>query len=140
MIVVIIWIGLSFLVALTGSGKKVGYWGVFFLSLLLSPLIGLIIGLVSGKTKNIRRCAFCNHVTPNVFCDACGKDVSGRTREDYQKLSNDPEYQNQLRQQEAQKKEAMKKSNRRDLKVVFIILGVLLIVLLIAIIKSIYFD
>ncbi len=31
-----------------GSDKKIGYWGTFFLSLILSPLIGLIVALVSA--------------------------------------------------------------------------------------------
>ncbi len=50
---IVLWIGLSFLVALTGNEKKIGYWGVFFLSLLLSPLIGLIIGLVSSSIDKV---------------------------------------------------------------------------------------
>ncbi len=41
------WIIFSFVVGFVGSGRKIGFWGAFFLSLLLSPLIGLIIALVS---------------------------------------------------------------------------------------------
>jgi hypothetical protein len=44
---VFLWIALSFIVGFFGSGKRVGYWGAFFLSLLLSPLIGLIIAILS---------------------------------------------------------------------------------------------
>lgn len=44
---------ICFLVALTGRGKAIGYWGVFFLSLFLSPLIGLIIGLASGSKQQV---------------------------------------------------------------------------------------
>jgi hypothetical protein len=41
------WIIFSFVVGFVGSGRKIGFWGAFFLSLFLSPLIGLIIALVS---------------------------------------------------------------------------------------------
>jgi len=41
------WIIFSFVVGFVGSGRKIGFWGAFFLSLILSPLIGLIIALVS---------------------------------------------------------------------------------------------
>ena len=41
------WIIFSFVVGFVGSGRKIGFFGAFFLSLLLSPLIGLIIALVS---------------------------------------------------------------------------------------------
>ena len=49
-----IWIGLCFLVAIAGKDKKVGYWGTFGLSLILSPLIGLIIGLASAPADKGR--------------------------------------------------------------------------------------
>jgi hypothetical protein len=45
------WIILSFVIGFVGSGRKIGFWGAFFLSLLLSPIIGLIITLVS-KNKD----------------------------------------------------------------------------------------
>ncbi|MBS1757402.1 MAG: hypothetical protein JSU03_09005 [Bacteroidetes bacterium] len=41
------WIIFSFVVGFIGSGRKIGFAGAFFLSLLLSPLIRLIIALVS---------------------------------------------------------------------------------------------
>lgn len=41
------WIIFSFVVGFIGSGRKIGFFGAFFLSLLLSPLLGLIITLVS---------------------------------------------------------------------------------------------
>lgn len=61
MAVVVIWIGLCFIVALVGKDKSIGYWGVFFLSLLLSPLIGLIVGLILPASS-----------TQSFTCDACG--------------------------------------------------------------------
>lgn len=45
---ILLWVILSFIVGMFGSNKKIGYWGTFFVSLLLSPLIGLIIALVSA--------------------------------------------------------------------------------------------
>ena len=48
MVVALVWIVLAFLVGFAGADKKIGYWGTFGISLLLSPLIGLIVGLVSG--------------------------------------------------------------------------------------------
>lgn len=41
------WIILSFVFALAGRGKKIGYLNCFLLCLLLSPIVGLIIGLLS---------------------------------------------------------------------------------------------
>jgi len=49
--VVIIWIVFSFIVGIIGAGRKIGFGGGFFLSLLLSPIIGLIIVLFS-KTED----------------------------------------------------------------------------------------
>jgi hypothetical protein len=40
---------LSFIVALCGRNKKFGFWGYFFASLLLTPVIGLILVLASDK-------------------------------------------------------------------------------------------
>lgn len=46
------WIIFSFVVGFIGSGRKIGFWGAFFISLLLSPLIGLIITLISKSKEN----------------------------------------------------------------------------------------
>lgn len=44
------WIILSFIVGFIGSDRKIGFGGAFFISLIFSPLIGLIFTLIS-KTK-----------------------------------------------------------------------------------------
>ncbi|MFT3947806.1 MAG: SHOCT domain-containing protein [Agriterribacter sp.] len=44
------WIIFSFVAGAVGSGRKIGFWGAFLLSIFLSPLIGLIFALVS-KSK-----------------------------------------------------------------------------------------
>ncbi len=44
---IISWIIFSIIIGIIGSNRKIGFGGAFFLSLLLSPLIGLIFTLVS---------------------------------------------------------------------------------------------
>jgi hypothetical protein len=46
------WLFFSFVIGFIGSGRKIGFGGAFFLSLFLSPLIGLIITLVSKNKED----------------------------------------------------------------------------------------
>ena len=46
---IILWIVFSILIGMVGKDRNIGFAGAFFLSLLLSPLIGLIIALVSKQ-------------------------------------------------------------------------------------------
>ncbi len=39
----------SALVAYLGRGRKFGFWGYFFASLLLTPLLGALLVIASGK-------------------------------------------------------------------------------------------
>lgn len=48
---IIIWIVLCIILASAGSKRKIGGAGAFFISLLLSPLIGLIVVLASDKIE-----------------------------------------------------------------------------------------
>lgn len=48
----ILWFGIAFLVAEMGRGREVGYTAVLFISLILSPIIGFIVALVSAKVPN----------------------------------------------------------------------------------------
>lgn len=48
----IIIIIISFFIGLLGSSRKCGFWGYFFASLLLTPLVGIILVLISAK-KNV---------------------------------------------------------------------------------------
>lgn len=41
----------SFFVGYLGRERKMGFWGYFFASLLLTPLIGLLLVIVSDKVK-----------------------------------------------------------------------------------------
>jgi len=87
--IVIIWIVLCFVVASIGSSKNIGYWGTFFISLLLSPLIGLIFALASSPKPvpppvyACKHCGFKSSVNSH-FCPVCNKDSSGKTKEEYQ--------------------------------------------------------
>lgn len=47
------WIIFSFIVGIIGSDRKIGFWGSFLLSLLLSPLIGIIFALISENNSAI---------------------------------------------------------------------------------------
>ena len=51
-ILIIVWISFSFIVASYSKNKILGYWGGFFTSLLLSPVLGLIISLLSKDCKS----------------------------------------------------------------------------------------
>jgi hypothetical protein len=50
---IIIWIILCFVIAWFGEDRRVGFWGAFFWSLLLSPLIGAIITFTSERKDDI---------------------------------------------------------------------------------------
>ena len=60
--ILVFWILLSFGVGIVGNGKKVGYWGVFWWSVLLSPIVGLIVGLVSPQQLESEVHKFKSHI------------------------------------------------------------------------------
>lgn len=41
------WFIFSLLIGAIGNNRNIGFWGAFFLSLILSPIIGLIFTLIS---------------------------------------------------------------------------------------------
>ncbi len=45
--ILIFWIILSVFVGMLGSGRNIGFAGAFFISLLLSPIIGFIVTIIS---------------------------------------------------------------------------------------------
>ena len=51
--IVLSWLVLCFLAGAIGTNRKIGFWGTFFLSVLLSPLIGGIIALASPRKENV---------------------------------------------------------------------------------------
>lgn len=50
-IVAIFWLGIAFLIANMGKDREVGYKGVLWISLLLSPIVGVLVALVSPKVN-----------------------------------------------------------------------------------------
>jgi hypothetical protein len=60
------YIGLCFIIALVGTNRKFGYWGYFFCSLFLSPMIGAIVLLGSDiRPKKLKKCPKCSYpLTP----------------------------------------------------------------------------
>jgi hypothetical protein len=44
-----VWFVTSFFVALLGWKRQLGFWVYFLISLLLSPIVGILVVLVSGK-------------------------------------------------------------------------------------------
>lgn len=46
---IIILLALSAIVGYVGKGRKFGFWGYFFCSVLFTPIIGLIITFASDK-------------------------------------------------------------------------------------------
>jgi len=53
LLTIIGWLLFSVIIGVVGSNRKIGFAGAFFLSLLLSPFIGLIITLVSKSKSDI---------------------------------------------------------------------------------------
>jgi len=51
MLLGIVYVAASFIVACIGMNRKFGFWGYFFGSLLLTPLIGLLLVLASDPKK-----------------------------------------------------------------------------------------
>lgn len=46
------WIIASFFIGFLGQHRKMGFWGYFFASLLLSPLLGLLLVILSDRRKS----------------------------------------------------------------------------------------
>jgi len=46
------WIIFSFVVGFMGTSRNIGFWGAFLFSIFLSPLIGIIITLVSKDKED----------------------------------------------------------------------------------------
>lgn len=59
--VFVIWLVLAILVGVLGNNKKIGFGWAFFWALLLSPLIGLIIVLVSDNNTKRSRAKYKDH-------------------------------------------------------------------------------
>lgn len=51
-ILILFYFVLCLIVSAFGANKSIGFWGTFFVSLLLSPLIGLIVALLSSSSSS----------------------------------------------------------------------------------------
>jgi hypothetical protein len=51
MIFFLVYVALCFLVAAVGQSRPMRFWGYFFCSFLLSPLVGLLLLLAAGKKR-----------------------------------------------------------------------------------------
>lgn len=72
----ITWIVLAGLVGVIGNSRGRGFLGGFLISLVLSPIIGLIAVLVSGDGQKRGPCWQCKEriVVGAVKCSHCGAD------------------------------------------------------------------
>lgn len=86
---IIFWIvACMFTAGIFGSEKKIGFWNTFFLSLFLSPIIGVIAGTVSKPVD--KKCRFCGIENPmsQIFCIGCGRNEKGFDQEHYRNIAN----------------------------------------------------
>ncbi|CAA6801252.1 MAG: Unknown protein [uncultured Sulfurovum sp.] len=57
-IAIIIYLLISYLVGLLGKNRKFGFYGYFFISIFITPLVGLLLVLASdSKDKKEDECA-----------------------------------------------------------------------------------
>jgi hypothetical protein len=53
--ILIAWIIGSFVAGLIGTDKRIGFFGAFFLSLIISPLIGIVVAAMSKSDADVER-------------------------------------------------------------------------------------
>ncbi len=53
MVIILVIIILSLIIGLMGTNRKFGFWGYFFGSLLLTPVIGLLLVLASDRQDEV---------------------------------------------------------------------------------------
>jgi len=59
-IMALAYLGLCFMIAWIGNNRKFGYWGYFFCSLFLTPVVGAIVLLGSDKRpETLKKCPKC---------------------------------------------------------------------------------
>ena len=92
----ILWIVLCIVPAVIAGAKGRSGIGIFFLSLFLSPLIGIIVALVMEKNIQgveekelgkglMKKCPFCAELVKKeaIVCRHCGKDLPEEKQDKY---------------------------------------------------------
>lgn len=60
--IILAYIGVCFFIAAIGVNRKFGYWGYFFCSFFLTPVVGAIILLASDRRpKKFSKCPKCDY-------------------------------------------------------------------------------
>lgn len=81
----IVWVLLCILVGIFANSKGRSSIGFFFISLILSPIIGFLIALIVAphedeimKNKNLKKCPYCKELIKEdaIICKHCHKDLN----------------------------------------------------------------
>lgn len=80
MMIIITWLAFSIIAGLIASNKGRSGFGFFLLSIVFSPLIGILAALVAekrGPAGGERKCPFCAEFIKQdaKACKHCGRDV-----------------------------------------------------------------
>lgn len=84
----VLYFGFTFIIACIfgyfGDKKKIGGLAIFLITLIFSPLVGLIVLLASKDAPKSYKCRNCGYVSTDTsyYCPRCLKDNEGFTAEE----------------------------------------------------------